>query len=103
MSTVSAWAYLAAFAFFVIIFLTLRDIRIFRRTRIESFRKGALKGMIAAFLALIATGITVDDPSIGLTVSLVALWINGKGKREDVFGNQPAWKRILGETQKIKN
>ncbi len=94
----SVYVYIAAFGFFVIIYLTLRDIRIFHRTKIESYRKGALKGMIAGVLALIGISVTAVTPSIGLTITLVAIYINGKGKREDVFGDARLMKRLLGET-----
>jgi hypothetical protein len=90
--------YIAAFGFAAIIFLTLRDIRIYHRTRIESYRKGALKGMAAGALALVGMAITAGNPSIGLTIVLVAVYINGKGRREDVFGDAPLMKRVLGET-----
>ncbi len=99
--------YIAAFGFVSIMFLTLRDIRIYHRTKIESYRKGALKGMIAGALALIGMIVTIQSPDnlqmaqIGLTIILVAVYINGKGKREDVFGDAPMIKRVLGET-KIK-
>ncbi len=89
---------IAAFGFVSIMFLTLRDIRIYHRTKIVSYRKGALKGMIAGALALIGMGTTIENPQIGLTIILVALYINGKGKREDVFGDAPVLKRVLGET-----
>lgn len=94
---------IAAFGFVVIIFLTLRDIRIYRRTKIESYRKGALRGMVAGALALVGMGVTAanpENPSIGLTIVLVAIYINGKGKREDVFGDAPLIKRVFGETTK---
>jgi hypothetical protein len=94
------YVYIAAFGFFSIIFLTLRDIRIFRRTKIESYRKGALRGMLAGALALVGLNVTVmyPNPSVGLTITLVAVYLNGKGKREDVFGDAPLMKRVLGET-----
>ncbi len=91
--------YIAAFGFLSIMFLTLRDIRIFYRTKIVSYRKGALKGMMASALALIGMGVTIDNPQIGLTIMLVAVYVNGKGKREDVFGDAPVIKRVLGETK----
>lgn len=94
----SIFIYIAAFGFFSIIFLTLRDIRIFRRTKIESYRKGALRGMLAGALALVGLNVTVVNPSVGLTITLVAVYLNGKGKREDVFGDAPLNKRVLGET-----
>ncbi len=91
--------YIAAFGFLSIIFLTLRDIRIYHRTKIVSYRKGALRGMIAGALALIGMGVTIDNPQIGLTIMLVAIYINWKGKREDVFGDAPIIKRVIGETK----
>ena len=92
------YTYIAAFGFLAIIFLTLRDIRIYHRTKIESYRKGALRGMIAGALALVGMGVTQGNPQIGLTITLVAVYLNGKGKREDVFGDAPMMKRVLGET-----
>ena len=92
------YIYIAFFGFVSIIYQTLRDIRIFHRTKLVSYRKGALKGMIAGALALIGVAITADNPLIGLTITLVAIYFNGKGKREDVFGDAPLLKRLLGET-----
>ena len=103
----SIFFYIAAFGFISIMFLTLRDIRIYHRTKIVSYRKGALKGMIAGALALIGMIVTMQSSDnlqmaqIGLTIIFVAVYINGKGKREDVFGDAPMIKRVLGET-KIK-
>lgn len=93
------YTYIAAFGFLAIIFLTLRDIRIYHRTKIVSYRKGALRGMIAGALALIGMGVTAGNPQIGLTITLVAVYLNGKGKREDVFGDASMMKRVLGETK----
>lgn len=93
-----SFVFIAAFGFAAIIFLTLRDIRIYHRTKIESYRKGALKGMLAAALAFIGMGITAANPTVGLTIVLVAIYFNGKGKREDVFGDAPLIRRVLGET-----
>ena len=55
--------------------------------------------MIAGLLALVGMSVTAENPSIGLTITLVAIYINGKGKREDVFGDAPLVKRLLGETK----
>ena len=95
------YLYIALFGFAAIIFLTLRDIRIFHRTKIESYRKGAMRGMVAGALAWVGMGVTAtnpENPLIGLTIVLVAIYLNGKGKREDVFGNAPLIKRVFGET-----
>jgi hypothetical protein len=54
--------------------------------------------MAAGALALIGMAVTAGNPSIGLTIVLVAVYINGKGRREDVFGDAPLIKRVLGKT-----
>jgi hypothetical protein len=92
------FVYIAAFGFAAIIFLTLRDIRIYHRTKVESYRKGALRGMAAGALALIGMAVTPDNPAMGMTITLVAVYFNGKGRREDVFGDVTLKKRVLGET-----
>ncbi len=96
------YVYIAAFGFAAIIFLTLRDIRIYHRTRIESYRKGALRGMLAGALALVGMGVAALNPQVGLTITLVAVYFNGKGRREDVFGNASLMQRVLGETKITK-
>lgn len=94
----SFYVYIAVFGFISIIYLTLRDIRIYHRTKIESYRKGALKGMLAGALALVGMGTVEGNPQIGLTILLVAIYFNGKGARENVFDDAPLVKRLLGET-----
>ena len=94
----SFYIYIAAFGFISIIYLTLRDIRIYHRTKIESYRKGALKGMLAGALALVGMAVTAGNPQLGLTILLVAIYFNGKGTRENVFKDAPLIKRLLGET-----
>ncbi|HEY9206761.1 MAG TPA: hypothetical protein VIO58_12670 [Candidatus Methanoperedens sp.] len=98
MSPEELYISISMFGFIVIIFLTLRDIRIYHRTKIESYRKGALKGMLTGALALIGMGVTASNPQVGLGIVFIAVYFNGKGKREDVFGDAPLIKRLLGET-----
>jgi hypothetical protein len=92
------YVYIAAFGFISIMFLTLRDIRIYRRTKFDSYRKGALRGMLVGALAWFGMIITAGNPTVGLTIVFVAVYFNKKGKREDVFGDAPLMKRVLGET-----
>jgi hypothetical protein len=95
------YIYIAAFGFISIMFLTLRDIRIYRRTKFDSYRKGALRGMLMGALAWFGMIFTAGNPNyetVGLTIILVAVYFNKKGKREDVFGDAPLMKRVLGET-----
>ena len=89
-------------AFGVVAFLTLRDIRIFRRTKLESFRKGAMKGMAAMTLALLGVMVVQQNAELGMLLVLIGLFINKKGQREDVFGDAGTADRFLGKTN-IKN
>lgn len=86
-------------AFAVVAFLTLRDIRIFRRTRLESYRKGAVKGMAAMFLVLLGGVVVQVNPELGLLLMLIGVFINKKGQREDVFGDAKTADRFLGKTE----
>lgn len=86
-------------AFTVVAFLTLRDIRIFRRTKLESYRKGAMKGMAAMFLVLLGVVVVHTNPELGLLLVLIGMFINKKGQREDVFGDAKTADRFLGTTE----
>lgn len=93
---------IAMFAYFVVLFLTLRDIRIFKRTGYLSYRKGALKGLAASSLILIGA-IAVDvKPELGLLIVLAGLFVNRKGTREKVFTSAGTLDRFLGKTDFLK-
>ncbi|MFZ2499241.1 MAG: hypothetical protein ACP5N0_02085 [Methanosarcina sp.] len=93
---------IAMLAYLVVLFLTLRDIRIFKRTGYRSYRKGALKGLAASSLILIGA-ITVEaKPDLGLLIVLIGLFINRKGVRENVFTNAGTFDRFLGKTDYVK-
>jgi hypothetical protein len=85
-------------AYVVVLFLTLRDIRIFRRTRIMSYRKGALKGILSSFVMLVGIILTVIKPELGLLVVFIGLYVNRKGQREIVFRQANTLDRLLGKT-----
>jgi hypothetical protein len=93
---------IAMFAYFVVLFLTIRDIRIFRRTGYISYRKGALKGLAASSLILIGAISIEAKPEIGLLIILFGLTVNRKGTREPVFTNAGTVDRFLGKTDYIK-
>ncbi len=86
-------------AFGVVAFLTLRDIRIFRRTKLESFRRGAMKGMAAMTLALLGVMVVQQNAELGMLLVLIGLFINKKGQREDVFGEAGTTDRFLGKSR----
>lgn len=95
--------FLAVLAFGVIIFLTARDIRIFKRTKLESYKKGSIRGIIAAFIAMLGLTASIVSPQLALLIILIALFINIKKPREDVFGNASTWDRLTGNTKPGKD
>lgn len=93
---------IAMLAYFVVLFLTIRDIRIFKRTGYISYRKGALKGLAASSLVLIGAISVESKPEIGLLIVLFGLMINRKGAREPVFTVAGTFDRFLGKTDYTK-
>lgn len=89
---------IAMFAYFVVLFLTLRDVRIFKRTGYRSYRKGALKGLAASSLVLIGATMVAVKPELGLLIVLLGLFVNRKGPREKVFTDAKTIERFLGKT-----
>ncbi len=92
------YEYIAIMAYVVVLFLTLRDIRIYKRTRFDSYRKGALKGIFASALVMLGILFSYSNPNLGLLIVLVALLFNQKGTRERVFNNAGTIDRLLGKT-----
>jgi hypothetical protein len=93
---------IAMFAYFVVLFLTLRDVRIFKRTGYRSYKKGALKGLAASTSILIGAIIVGTNVSLGLLFVFIGLYINRKGGREYVFTDASILDRFLGKTDYIK-
>nr|WP_321497262.1 hypothetical protein [uncultured Methanolobus sp.] len=92
------YIYLAIIAYVAVLYLTLRDIRIYKRTKIESYRKGAMKGILASSIVLLGVLFTTFNPEMGLLIVFLGMYINKKGTRERVFTNAEAWDRFLGKT-----
>ncbi|AEH60181.1 conserved hypothetical protein [Methanosalsum zhilinae DSM 4017] len=92
------YIYIALAAYMVVLFLTLRDIRIYKRTGFQSYRKGAMKGIGASFIVLIGAIISLLNPNIGLLLVLIGLFLNKKGVREKVFEDANTLDRFLGKT-----
>jgi hypothetical protein len=97
------YIYIAAAAYFVTLFLTLRDIRIYRRTGFSSYRKGALKGIIALTVIMVGVLIVSINPDIGLVLVLIGLFINRKGVREKIFTDAPVLAWIRGKTDIVND
>lgn len=90
------------FAYFVVLFLTLRDIRIFKRTGYRSYKKGAMKGLAASSMILMGAIVVKAKPEVGLLFVLIGLFINRKGIRERVFTSAGTLDRFLGKTDYVK-
>lgn len=93
---------IAMFAYFVVLFLTLRDVRIFKITGYRSYRTGAMKGLAASSLVLIGAIAVEANPELGLLFVLIGLFINRKGIRESVFTSAGTLDRFLGKTDYVK-
>ncbi|MDK2826459.1 hypothetical protein SAMN04488589_1269 [Methanolobus vulcani] len=92
------YIYLATIAYVAVLYLTLRDIRIYKRTRIDSYRKGAMKGILASAIVMLGVLFTTFNPEMGLFVVFIGLYFNKKGVREKVFINADSKDRFLGKT-----
>lgn len=92
------YRYIAIAAYCVVLFLTLRDIRIFRRTRFDSYRKGAIKGIVASTVVLLGIIVVELNAEIGLVIVFIGLYINRKGMRENVFNEANTTERLLGKS-----
>jgi hypothetical protein len=96
---------IAMLAYFVVLFLTLRDVRIFKRTGYRSYRKGALKGLTASTITLIGACVIEVRPDLGpfgLLIVLVGLFFNRKEERERVFTKAGTLDRFLGKTDFVR-
>jgi hypothetical protein len=96
---------IAMLAYFVVLFLTLRDVRIFKRTGYRSYRKGAMKGLMASTVTLLGAIIIATSPNLdllGMLVVLLGLYVNRKGVRERVFTNAGTLDRVLGKTDYVR-
>jgi hypothetical protein len=97
--------YIAGFGAFVTYLLWARDVRIFFRTGLPGYRAGARHGVAYATLALVAVDVAIIwDEVVGLGLILLALYLQGRERREKVFsGQEPAIDRLLGKAPQRKD
>jgi hypothetical protein len=90
--------YVAGLGAAVTYYFWFRDARILLRTGLPGYRKAAYHGLAYATLALIAVDVAIIlDEIVGLGLILLALYLQGREKREKVFTpKDPALDRILG-------
>ena len=91
--------WIAGFGALATYFLWFRDMRIFRRTRLPGYRTAALHGLAWVTIALVALDVAlVLNESLGIGLVLVALFLQGRDRREKVFTpRDPAIDRLLGK------
>ena len=89
--------YVAFFGAAAVIFLWLRDARIYYRTGLPGYRTAAYLGVLYGALAMfgVACGIFMLE-LLGLGLVLAALYLQGKIQREKVWGREDTIQRLFG-------
>jgi hypothetical protein len=89
--------YIAFFGTAAAIFLWLRDARIYYLTGLPGYRRAAYQGVAYGALAMfgLVCGVFMME-LLGLGLVLAALYLQGKIKREKVWGNESAFQRFCG-------
>ena len=92
--------YVAGFGAAVVIFLWLRDARIFYRTGLPGYRKAAYHGVLYGALATFGVICTIllgeFTEMIGIGFVLLALYLQGRIERENVWKKEGKVERLLG-------
>jgi hypothetical protein len=89
--------YVAIFGALAVVFLWLRDMRIFYRTGLADYRKASYWGVIYGALATLGVFFTVYMLELlGLGLILGALYLQGRINREKIWGCEGTLDRFLG-------
>ncbi|WP_292410879.1 MULTISPECIES: ABC transporter permease [unclassified Methanoculleus] len=99
-------AYVAGFGVAVTVFLWLRDLRIFFRTGLPGYRKAAYVGVPCTALALFGFFVTAFAEAwefFGLGLVLLALYLQGRVDRENVWHGEGAAERFFGRAKRTKD
>ena len=91
--------YIAIFGAAAVIFLWLRDARIFWRTGLDGYRKAAYWGVIygaLAFLGLEVAWYVPDFEILGLGLILLAIYLQTNRTKEKIWKNEDTLTRFLG-------
>lgn len=91
-----------AFGAAVTLFLWLRDSRIFLRTGLPGYRRRAYQGVLFTALALLGAGMVWNESVelIGLGLVLLALYLQGRVEREQVWTSEETLARLLGAVRR---
>ncbi|WP_292366053.1 MULTISPECIES: ABC transporter permease [unclassified Methanoculleus] len=99
-------AYVAGFGVAVTVFLWLRDLRIFYRTGLPGYRKAAYMGVPFTALALLGFFVTAYAEAweyLGLGLVLLALYLQDRVDRENVWHGESTAQRFLGRAERTKD
>jgi hypothetical protein len=97
--------YVAMFGTAGVIFLWLRDARIFFRTGLQGYRKAAYYGVGYWAIATLGGVITLTMPDfelLGLGLILAAMYLQGRIEREKIWKNEDTFTRFLGSVPRPK-
>lgn len=97
--------YVAMFGAAAVLFLWLRDARIYYRTGLPGYRKAAYHGVGFGALASLGGAFTLTMPDfelLGLGLILLALYLQGRIEREKVWKNEDTFTRFIGSVPRQK-
>ncbi len=95
----SFFVYIAIFGLVAVVFLWLRDARIFYRTGLPLYRKAAYWGVLYCALAFFGFQITWFSPDfdiLGLGLVLAAIYLQTNREKEKIWKNEDTLTRFLG-------
>ena len=96
--------YVAGFGAAVVLFLWLRDARIFFRTGLPGYRKaaywGVLYGALATFGVICTILLAAFTEMIGIGLVLLALYLQGRIEREKIWKNEGTMERLFGSVSR---
>ena len=97
--------YVAMFGTAAVLFLWLRDARIFFKTGLPGYRKAAYYGVGYGALASLGGAFTITMPDLellGLGLILAAMYLQGRIVREKVWVNEDTFTRFIGSVPRHK-
>jgi len=97
--------YIAIFGTAAVVFLWLRDARIFWRTGLSGYRKAAYWGVLYGALALLGLQIAryvTDFEILGLGLILAAIYLQTNREKEKIWKNEDTLTRFLGSAPLAK-
>jgi hypothetical protein len=91
--------WVAGFGAVAVIFLWLRDARIFYRTGLPGYRKAAYQGVLFGALGTLGVECALADLELpGLGLILAALYLQGRIAREKIWESESTVERLFGST-----